>query len=165
MPSLEAFMASLRSPTWVQSLLSVSTVFGLEMLGCEAIELHGRRAVYLSIIYTVKDLLIATNIMPTTRSDYITTRCYHAPTASMLGIYPSLRFLSNLLISSTDVALAMACFTFSASSFDISRPAFAEGTASLGSSVVTVVFECVDTVVDIVVANAVGRPSAVRNRD
>jgi len=83
----------------------------------------------------------------------------------MLGIYPSLRLLSNLLISSTDVAFAMACLTFSASSFDISRPAFAEGTASLGSSVVTAAFEWVDTVVDIVVARAVGRPSAVRNSD
>jgi hypothetical protein len=83
----------------------------------------------------------------------------------MLGIYPSLKFLSNLLISSTDVALAMACFTFSASSFDISRPAFAKGTASLGSSVVTAVFDCVDTVVDIVAARALGRLSPVRNRD
>jgi len=83
----------------------------------------------------------------------------------MLGIYPSLRLLSNLLISSTDDALAMACLTLSASSFDINRPALAVGTASLGSSVVTAVFECVDTVVDIVVARAVGRSSAVRKSD
>jgi hypothetical protein len=83
----------------------------------------------------------------------------------MLGIYPSLKLLSNLLTSSTDVAFAIACLTFSASSFDMSRPALAVGAASLGSSVVTAVFECVDTVVEIVTARAVGRSSAVRNSD
>jgi hypothetical protein len=83
----------------------------------------------------------------------------------MLGIYPSLRLLSNFLISSTDVAFAIACLTFSASSFDISRPALVGGAANLGSSVVTAVLDCVDTVVDIVVARAVGRSSAVRNSD
>jgi len=95
---------------------------------------------------------------------YFTIRC-HAPTASMLGIYPSLRLLSNLLISSTDVAFVIACLTLSASSFDISRPALVVDRAILGSSVVTAVLECVDTVVDIVVARAVGRSSAVRKSD
>jgi hypothetical protein len=88
----------------------------------------------------------------------------HAPTASMSGIYPSRRLLSNLLISSTDVALAMAFLTLSASSFDINRPALPAGAAGLGSSVVTVDFDVfVDTVEAIVVANAVGSFSAVRN--
>jgi len=90
----------------------------------------------------------------------------HAPTASMPGMYPSLRLLSNLLISSTDVAFAIACLTFSASSFDISRPALTVDAAGRGSSVVTAALEeCVETVVDIVVARAVGRHSAVRNND
>ena len=60
----------------------------------------------------------------------------------------------------------MACLTFSASSFDISRPALTVYAAGRGSSVVTTALdECVETVVDIVVARAVGRPSAVRNND
>lgn len=83
----------------------------------------------------------------------------------MLGMYPSLRLLSSLLISSTDVAFAMACLTLSASSFDINRPALTVDAAGRGSSVVTATLDCVDTVVDIVDAKAVGRPSAVRNND
>lgn len=84
----------------------------------------------------------------------------------MSGIYPSRRLLSSFFISSTDVAFAIICLTLSASSFDINRPAFMVGAASLGSSVVTAAFvECTDTVVDMVVARAVGRPSAVKNND
>jgi hypothetical protein len=60
----------------------------------------------------------------------------------------------------------MACLTLSASSFDINRPALTVDAAGRGSSVVTAALEdCVDTVADIVVAKAVGRPSAVRNND
>ena len=59
----------------------------------------------------------------------------------------------------------MAFLTLSASSFDINRPAFTTG-ASLGSSVVmAVLVDFVDAVVEIVVARAVGRLSAVRNSD
>lgn len=95
---------------------------------------------------------------------YICVQC-HAPTASMLGKKPSFKLLSNLLISSTDVAFAIAAFTFSASSFDIKRPALPGATTGLGSSVATACFdECVDTVVESVVASCVGRLSAVRNR-
>lgn len=60
----------------------------------------------------------------------------------------------------------MAALTFSASSFDINRPAFIVGAAGRGSSVVTAALEdCLETVVDIVVASAVGSFSAVINRD
>lgn len=63
-----------------------------------------------------------------------------------------------------DVAFAMAALTFSWSSLDINRPALRLLAAALGSSIVSVVFvECVDTVVEMVVARAVGRPSAVTN--
>jgi len=58
----------------------------------------------------------------------------------------------------------MACLTFSASSFDINRPALPDTAgAGRGSSVITGLDKCVDTVVDIVVARAVNKPSAVRN--
>lgn len=81
-------------------------------------------------------------------------------------MYPSLRLLSNFLTSSIDVALAIAALTFSWSSLDIRRPAFPAKGAGLGSSVVSATLvDCVDTVVDIVVASAVGRFSAVRNSD
>lgn len=60
----------------------------------------------------------------------------------------------------------MAAFTLSASSFVISRPAFPGVTAGLGSSVVIGGFEdCVDIVVDKVVASWVIKPSGVRNSD
>ena len=84
----------------------------------------------------------------------------------MDGRYPSFKLLSNLLISSIEVAFAIACLTRSASSFDISRPAFPTSGCDLGSSIVIAIFvPCFETVVDIVVASAVGRPSAVRNSD
>lgn len=90
----------------------------------------------------------------------------YAPTESKSGIYPSRRLLSNLLTSSIDFAFWMACLTFSWSSCDIKRPAFIVVGASFGSSNVrTVLVECLETVSDIVVASAVGRPSAVRNSD
>ena len=77
---------------------------------------------------------------------------------------PSFSMRSNRLISSTDVARAIASRTLSASSFDMSRPAL-PCVAGLGSSVVTGGFdECVETVCEIVVASCVGRLSAVRNR-
>lgn len=73
---------------------------------------------------------------------------HQAPTSSTLGMYPSLRLLSSFLISSIDVALAIAALTFSASSLDINRPAFPVGAAGRGSSVVMATFEeWVDTVV------------------
>jgi len=94
-----------------------------------------------------------------------THRALHAPTDSISGMYPSLRLRSRRLTSSIDVALAMAALTFSASSFDIKRPAFPISGAAFGSSLVIAALEdCVDTVVDNVVARAVGRFSAVRNR-
>lgn len=97
---------------------------------------------------------------------YSSKQYNYAPTDSMDGMYPSLKLLSSLLISSIEVAFAMACLTFSASSFDISRPAFPDSAAGLGSSMVTAAFApCFDTVVDIVVARAFGKPSAVRNKD
>lgn len=84
----------------------------------------------------------------------------------MAGRYPSLRLLSSLLISSIEVAFAIACLTLSASSFDINRPALPASGTGLGSSIVIATFVlCFETVVDIVVASAVGRPSAVRNSD
>jgi len=87
---------------------------------------------------------------------------HYAPTDSISGIYPSLKLRSRRLTSSIDVALAIAALTFSASSFDIKRPALPISGASFGSSVVTRPFDdCVDTVVDRVVARAVGRFSAV----
>lgn len=89
---------------------------------------------------------------------------YHAPTDSISGIYPSLKLRSRRLTSSIDVALAIAALTFSASSFDIKRPAFPMSGVIFGSSVVmTALDDCVDTVVDNVVARAVGRFSAVTN--
>ena len=81
-------------------------------------------------------------------------------------MYPSLRLLSNLLISSIVVAFAIACFTLSASSLVINRPAFPTGRVALGSSMVmAVLVPCLETVVDIVVARALSWPSAVRNTD
>ena len=77
----------------------------------------------------------------------------HAPTASIEGKKPSFRLLSNLLISSIDVAFAIASFTRCASSFDMRRPAFPGVTIGLGSSVATGAFACVETVVDRVVAS------------
>lgn len=71
----------------------------------------------------------------------------------MFGKNPSLRLLSNRLISSTDVALAIAALTFSTSSFDISRPALPGAAAGRGSSVVTGALAWLDTVVESVVAN------------
>jgi len=92
-------------------------------------------------------------------------QCY-APTDSISGIrYPSLKRLSSVLISSMVVAFAIAALTFSTSSFDIKRPAFTVDAAGLGSSIVVVLVDCFETVVDSVVANAVGRLSAVRNSD
>ena len=71
---------------------------------------------------------------------------------------------SSRLISSTDVARAIASRTLSASSFDMSLPAL-PCVAGLGSSDVTGGFdECVDTVCEIVVASCVGRLSAVKKR-
>jgi len=64
------------------------------------------------------------------------------------------------------VAFAIAALTLSASSLDMRRPALKDGAARRGSSVVTADFEdCVETVVDIVVARAVGKFSAVMNSD
>lgn len=101
----------------------------------------------------------STKIQPTQ-----VTQPIYAPTASILGMNPSFKLLSNLLISSTDVALAIASFTLSASSFDMSRPAFPDATTGRGSSVEIVCFvEFVETVVDIVVANEFMRPSGVKN--
>lgn len=62
------------------------------------------------------------------------------------GRNPSLNMRSNLLISSTDVARAIASLTLSASSFDMSLPAF-PWRAGFGSSLVTAGFdEWVETV-------------------
>lgn len=71
------------------------------------------------------------------------------------------------LISSTLVAFAMAAFTLSASSLDISLPALKLDAARRGSSVVTAAafVDCVETVDDIESARAVGNFSAVRNKD
>ena len=75
---------------------------------------------------------------------------------------PSFSMRSNRLISSTDVARAIASLTLSASSLDMSRPAF-PCSAGFGSSLLTGGFdECVETVCEIVVASCVGRLSAVR---
>lgn len=87
---------------------------------------------------------------------------YQAPTLSIPGMKPSFKLLSSLLISSADVAFAMASRTRCASSFDIKRPALPGATTGLGSSVVTAAFVCADTVDDMVVASCVGRLSAVR---
>ena len=90
----------------------------------------------------------------------------HAPTASIEGMNPSFSDLSNRLISSTDVAFAIAAFTLSASSLDIRRPALPGATAGRGSSVLRACFAaCVVTVDANVVASWVSSPSAVRNRD
>ncbi len=80
-------------------------------------------------------------------------------------MYPSLRLLSSFRISSTLEAFAMAALTFSASSFDISRPALIVGAACRGSSIINAALvACVfETVVEMVVASAVGRFSAVTN--
>lgn len=89
-----------------------------------------------------------------------------APTVSIPGMYPSLRLLSSFLTSSIEVAFAIACLTRSASSFVIRRPAFPAGNVGLGSSMVMAAFASfLETVVDIVVARAVNRPSGVRNTD
>lgn len=83
----------------------------------------------------------------------------HAPTSSTPGKKPSFKLLSSFLTSSTEVALAMAFLTLSASSFVINLPALA---AERGSSVVTAVAVlCADTVVDNVVASELSRPSGV----
>ena len=82
----------------------------------------------------------------------------------MPGKKPSFSMRSSRLISSTDVARAMAARTLSASSLDISRPAL-PCSAGLGSSDATGGFEeCVETVCEIVVASCVGRLSAVKKR-
>ena len=81
----------------------------------------------------------------------------------MDGKNPSFKLLSSRLISSTEVAFAIASFTRCASSFDMRRPALPGVTTGLGSSVVTAFLVCVETVVDNVVASCVGRLSAVRN--
>lgn len=107
---------------------------------------------------------IVKNLKIVGKKYWVTT--HQAPTASMDGRYPSLRLLSSLLISSIEVAFAIACLTLSASSFDINRPAFPASGTGLGSSIVmATLVPCFETVVDIVVASAVGRPSAVRNSD
>lgn len=63
-----------------------------------------------------------------------------------------------------DEALAIAALTFSWSSLDINRPALPVMGAAFGSSIVSVAaVEEAEIVVDIVVARAVGRPSAVTN--
>ena len=111
----------------------------IRMIGCESLKILGQKI-------------------------QITT--HQAPTASIAGKYPSLRLLSSLLISSIEVAFAIACLTLSASSFDINRPALPASGTGLGSSIVMATFVlCFETVEDIVVASAVGRPSAVRNSD
>ena len=90
----------------------------------------------------------------------------YAPTDSISGRYPSLRLRSNLRISSTLVAFAMAVLTLSASSLDMNRAAFNVDAAPRGSSANRAAFvACVDTVVEIVVAKAVGSLSAVRKSD
>lgn len=86
----------------------------------------------------------------------------YAPTDSMLGKKPSFKLLSNFLISSIELAFAMASFTLSASSFDIRRPAFPGTATGRGSSVETTCFEVCVAEVDIEVASAFIRPSAVR---
>jgi hypothetical protein len=98
-----------------------------------------------------------------------------APTASIVGKNPSFRLSSNLLISSTDVAAAIAAFTLVCSSFDISRPACPAGVAfafaalcALGSSAVAVEVMAAreaeeDMLSAILSARAFGRPSAVVN--
>lgn len=58
----------------------------------------------------------------------------------MDGKNPSFKLLSSLLISSIDVAFAMASLTRCASSFDMSLPAFPGATMGFGSSVVTGAF-------------------------
>lgn len=79
-------------------------------------------------------------------------------------MYPSLRLLSSRLISSILVAFAMAALTRSASSFDMSLPLGIDALGSDGSSDIWAGFvEVVVTVVDSVSANAVRRPSGVRN--
>lgn len=77
----------------------------------------------------------------------------YAPTASISGRKPSFKLLSSLLISSTELAFAIASFTRCTSSFDIKRPALPGSTTALGSSVVTGALLCVDTVVSRVVAS------------
>lgn len=84
----------------------------------------------------------------------------------MSGKKPSLRLRSRRRISSIDVAREIASLTFSASSFDMSRPAFPGPAAGFGSSVATGAFAaCVETVLDRVSASCVGRLSAVKNSD
>lgn len=80
----------------------------------------------------------------------------------MLGKKPSFKLLSSFLISSIELAFAMASFTLSASSFDIRRPAFPGTATGRGSSVDTTCFEVCVAEVDIEVASAFIRPSAVR---
>ena len=77
-----------------------------------------------------------------------------------LGSHPSFKLRSNLAISSTLVALAIAALTRSLSSAVIKRPAFPAG---LGSSIATGGFaEDVVTAFWIEVASAVGRSSCVK---
>lgn len=63
-----------------------------------------------------------------------------------------------------EVAFAMAAFTLSASSFDISRPAFPGATAGRGSSVdIVCLVDWVEAVVDSELASEFSSPSAVKN--
>ena len=97
------------------------------------------------------------------RGDFCKTtgyRVYHAPTASTPGKNPSRKLRSSRLTSSTEVALAIAWRTRSASSLDIYLPALGVGR---GSSVVMVVVVVDDTVAESWVANVFGKLSDVRN--
>jgi hypothetical protein len=105
------------------------------------------------------------NGIQNTKSTFTVTSRSYAPTASASGRKPSLRLRSSRLISSIDVADAIAARTLSASSFDMSRPAFAAADGARGSSVDTICFgACEETVVESVVPSALSRPSSVRKR-
>ena len=93
---------------------------------------------------------------------------FQAPIGLTFGTHPSLRLLSSFCISSALFAAAIAARTRAFSSSVIKRPAL-PGTAdaaAFGSSVCTSAFEEVFvTVVEIVDAKDVKRPSGVRNND
>ena len=91
--------------------------------------------------------------------------CAQAPTESNSGTYPSLRARSSLLTSSIEVALAMAAFTLSCSSFDSDLPAL-PGIGAFGSSIVSEGFPArVDTLEMMLVVSAFSFPSAVKKSD
>lgn len=91
---------------------------------------------------------------------------HQAPTWLVSGTQPSRKLRSSLCISSVVFAAAIAARTRDFSSSVINRPAFTWADAAFGSSALVAVFAAFEeTVVDIVEARPVRRPSGVTKRD